>query len=200
MSTDREKQLLRLQKRQSTPACSHSTDLHDLPPDLNVIASKSPALKLHRKLDRSIQRCRLCDLLVANNRQADAQSPGGLWVTASIDNEIRIAEELIEQGVRRDELKAALPRMNRERDRLIRAMEKGVRTAWEEYWAIWGLDTEEGADIRCRIDTGTEMITKEISGAEAEDWRSTDHHPSILDTEEGKRTEHVYPLNFELDW
>jgi hypothetical protein len=51
------------------------------------------------------------------------------------------ARQYIADGVRKEEMEAALVRMQERRRQIICNRDRDIRKAWEEYWGIWGPET-----------------------------------------------------------
>ncbi|RDW67810.1 hypothetical protein BP6252_09206 [Coleophoma cylindrospora] len=120
--------------------CPYCRRLLTVPPSITTIQQNHPSVTPNYTLNRSVARCKFCDQLAANKRAMDAECPppSGKNPVKIIDEQIKEARLLIEEGVRREDLLRILPTMYRRQEELIKATDEGIKKAWDEYWAIWG--------------------------------------------------------------
>jgi len=128
-------------------SCGHEACYVDLPPTLEFLVENFPAITPSETLDRSIPRCRLCDLIEAKCREDQAVYPPPTFTNAidRIREHIATTEQLICEGIRKEELETSLPLMNKALDDEIRATDQRILEAWAGHWAIWG--PGEGPDL-----------------------------------------------------
>ena len=100
----------------------------------------SPLITPDETIDRSIPRCRLCDLIAASTRESAAVYPPPTYSSAieGLQSHIASAEQLIAEGVRKEELEATLATTKKMLEDEIRATELRMLEAWKSHWAIWG--------------------------------------------------------------
>lgn len=125
------------------PYCSHELTL---PPSLPMLFQNHPNTTPDGTLNRSVPRCKHCDLSAANKRAIDAECPPPTYQNPikKVEQQIEQAKSLIEHGIRKDDLLRILPNMEKKRVELVGERDRGIRRAWDEYWGIWGM--EEGLD------------------------------------------------------
>ena len=78
--------------------------------------------------------------MAANKKAMDAEllPPTYENPMRQIENHIEEAKRLIEEGVRKAEMEAALVRMREKLREVIKVRDRDMKKAWEEYWGIWG--------------------------------------------------------------
>jgi hypothetical protein len=111
-----------------------------LPPTLAFLVENAHAITPNQDIDRSIPRCKLCDLLAAQQRADHADKPPPTYESLinKIERDIKLTQDLISEGIRKDELEKALEVMKKHRDDAVMATDLRIAAAWREYWAIWG--------------------------------------------------------------
>jgi hypothetical protein len=99
-----------------------------------------PVVTLDPTIDRSIPRCRLCDLIAARARETAAVYPPPTYSSAieRLQNHIASTEQMIGEDIRKEELEATLPSMKQMLADEIWATELRMLEAWKGHWAIWG--------------------------------------------------------------
>jgi hypothetical protein len=127
--------------------CGHENCYIDLPPTLEFLVENFPLITPNETLDRSISRCRLCDLIATNGRQDQAVYPPPTFTNPidGIRRHIALTEQLIGEGIRKEELETSLPLMKKALGDEIRATDQMILEAWAGHWAIWG--PGEGPDL-----------------------------------------------------
>ncbi|PQE04452.1 hypothetical protein CJF31_00007300 [Rutstroemia sp. NJR-2017a BVV2] len=123
------------------PACDRPLIL---PPAFAFLAIQFPRVKASLDCDRTMPRCKECERAAAEKRAADVILPPPYYTNpvAQIRKQIDLAQELIKEGVRKEELEKELPVLKRKWAKRMHRREANVRNAWHEYWEIWGW--EEG--------------------------------------------------------
>jgi len=126
--------------------CAYCTHPLTRPPTIDFLLTAFPNITPLYTLDRSIPRCKHCDIIAAHRRAIDAELPPPTYTNpvTQIEKDIEDAKILIGMGVRRKELEEALPRMKSKWVDAITKRDDRIREAWREYWGIWGL--EKGQD------------------------------------------------------
>jgi hypothetical protein len=111
-----------------------------LPPTLGFLVENVHAITPNQDIDRSVPRCKFCDLLAAQERanHADKPPPTHESLVDKIDRDIALTKDLISEGIRKDELEKALEVMEKQLDDAVVATDLRIAAAWKEYWAIWG--------------------------------------------------------------
>jgi hypothetical protein len=119
--------------------CGHSSFTF-LPPTLAFLVENVHAITPNQDIDRSTPRCKFCDLLAAQERanHADKPPPTHESLVDKLDRDIKLTQDLISEGIRKDELEKALEVMKKQLDDAVMATDLRVAEAWKEYWAIWG--------------------------------------------------------------
>lgn len=140
--------------------CGHA-DFIQVPPKLESLIEKFPRLAPNNEIDRSVPRCRLCDLIAAQIREDEAVSPTNMHPVWKAEKDIRHTESLIQRGIGKAELESALPGLRKILDEAIKARDEKIIEAWYKHWAIWGPAGE-----------GPEPVN-EISWEEEGDYRPT---------------------------
>jgi hypothetical protein len=74
------------------------------------------AITPNQDIDRSVPRCKLCDLLAAQQRAdlADKLPPTFESLVDKIERDITLTQDLIGEGIRKDELEKALEVMKKQ--------------------------------------------------------------------------------------
>lgn len=127
-------------KIQTCPAC---TSPLLLPPSVySLFLTLPPHICPLITLNRRTPRCKHCDILLANKCAIDAELPPPLHKSPirEIEGHIERARDLIWEGVEKDELEKALPRMQEKLRETREQMEAKVEEAWKEYRGIWGME------------------------------------------------------------
>jgi len=119
--------------------CGHSQFIF-LPPTLAFLVENVHAITPNQDIDRSVPRCKLCDLLAAQQRAdlADKPPPTFESLVDKIERDIKLTQDLIGEGIRKDELEKALEVMKKQLNDAVMATDLRIAAAWKEYWAIWG--------------------------------------------------------------
>jgi len=85
-------------------------------------------------------------------------------------NHIASTEQLIAEGVRKEELEATLPSMKKMLDDEIKATELRMLEAWKGHWAIWGPGDGPEIAYDCPEEEEPEDVVeykaKEVAGKE----------------------------------
>ncbi|KAE9369727.1 hypothetical protein N431DRAFT_493499 [Stipitochalara longipes BDJ] len=120
--------------------CGHEECYISTPPVLEFMLEEFPLVIPNEIIDRSIPRCKLCDLIAASTRESTAVYPPPTYSSPieGLQNHIASAEQLIGEGIRKEELEATLPSMKQILADEIRATELRMLEVWKEHWAIWG--------------------------------------------------------------
>jgi hypothetical protein len=127
--------------------CGHEECYISTPPTLQFMLEDFPLITPNETIDRSIPRCRLCDLIAASTRESAAVFPPPTYASPieGLQNHIASAEQLIAEGIQNEELEKTLPSMKQMLADEIKATELRMVEVWKEYWAIWG--PGEGPEI-----------------------------------------------------
>lgn len=126
----------------TVPNCYHDDRSMILPPGINHLSCMCPGIPLDYDLDRSIRRCKLCDLLAVEQLIAANGPHRSRNSMAKIERDIILAEQLIRDKVRSEELLTVLPMMKRERLDTFNNLDSLARSAWSQFWSVWGMETE----------------------------------------------------------
>jgi len=119
-------------------ACQHPLAC---PPSVaHILSNYRSSVTPQYGLNRHIPRCKHCDFVDANKKAIDAELPPPTYKNPvrDIDRHLERTMLLIEEGIRVEELEAALRRMREKLREAVRTRDSGMRKAWEEYWGIWG--------------------------------------------------------------
>ncbi|KAF4637942.1 hypothetical protein G7Y89_g154 [Cudoniella acicularis] len=110
------------------------------PADCELPYPKLSCVIINYTLDRTILRCNHCDLVATNKRAMDAEFPPPTRESPveKIEKHIKQAEELITEGIRKEDLEKTLPVMRTKLKEAIALRERKVDKAWREHWGIWG--------------------------------------------------------------
>jgi hypothetical protein len=143
--------------------CGHEECYITLPPTLEFLTENFPLITPNGTLDRSILRCRLCDLITANAREEQAAYPPPTFTNPipEIRRHIKLTEQLISEDIRKEELEASLPLMMKTLEDEISSTDMRIMEAWMGHWAIWG--PGEGPDLE------NEYVAEEEPELENED-------------------------------
>lgn len=117
--------------------CGH-TDFIQVPPKLESLIEKFPWIPPNNEIDRSIPRCRLCDLIAAQIREDEAVSAANMRPIWKAEKDIRHTESLIHRGIGKEELESALPGLRKTLDEALEARDEKIIEAWRKHWSIWG--------------------------------------------------------------
>ena len=121
--------------------CGHEESFIESPPSLEIMVKNYPLIALNEEIDRSTPRCRLCDLTAATSRESAAVYPPPTFSSRieDLQHHIALAEQLIAEGIRKEELEATLASIQKMLTDEIFATGNRMLEAWKEHWAIWGL-------------------------------------------------------------
>ena len=128
----------RMSPSKPCPSCERALTL---PPSISDLLETYPnAITPQYGLNRDIPRCKHCDLIEANKRAMDAELPPPEYKdpVLQIERHMDEARQYILGGVRKQEMMAALARMEDRRREIIVKRDGNIRMVWEEYWGIWG--------------------------------------------------------------
>ncbi|KAH7396025.1 hypothetical protein BKA64DRAFT_75336 [Cadophora sp. MPI-SDFR-AT-0126] len=119
-------------------SCGHSTTFCFLPPTLTFLKENFPSLPRDTSIDRSLLRCRLCDL-VDTQYAADLAEIGPPNLENEVDLQKQIADlkQAITEGSQTD-TENALPKLQRKLSDVVRATDERIIEVWMRYWAVWG--------------------------------------------------------------
>ncbi|RDL32620.1 uncharacterized protein BP5553_09076 [Venustampulla echinocandica] len=125
--------------------CDYCRRTLHTPPFISFILDSSPTVIPNYTLDRSIARCKHCDYVAACKQSIDAEllPPAYESPVATIERHIAMAEGLIADGIRSEELRRTLPAMKRRLAEAIRERDQRCEAAWNEFWGIWGRNPTE---------------------------------------------------------
>jgi hypothetical protein len=132
------------------------------------MAENYPLIAPNEEIDRSTPRCRLCDLTAANAREAAAVYPPPTFSSRveALQRHIASAEQLIAEGIRKEELEAILPSIQKMLTDEISATENRMLEAWKEHWAIWGLgEGPEMPNVYLEEQLAEEVVEEESMAA-----------------------------------
>jgi hypothetical protein len=110
------------------------------PPSLQSLLTNHPNIRPIYLFPRNIPRCKHCDLIFTNKRAIDAElpAPNHTSPVKEVEQQIALARSLISDGIRKEELEAAIPRMQHKLREEIKRRDDVVEKAWEEFKGIWG--------------------------------------------------------------
>jgi hypothetical protein len=99
-----------------------------------------PLTTPNETIDRSMSRCRLCDLIATSTRESAGVYPPPTYSSPieGLQKHIASAEQLIAEGIRKEELEATLPSMKQMLTDEMKATELRMLEAWKRHWAVWG--------------------------------------------------------------
>jgi len=120
--------------------CGHS-EFIKTPPTFDFLAKTFPRIKPDLNLDRTVPRCRLCDLIAAQQREDEAVSEKYTKPIREIEKDIRNTQDLISRGIgkeHKDELERLLAQMRKRFDEAFRVREAKIAEAWIAHFTIWG--------------------------------------------------------------
>lgn len=100
-------------------------------------------------------RCKLCDLIAAQQREDKAVSNAYTRPIRDAKEHIKTAEDLVRRGFRDEELLALLPEMRKTLSKAIKIQGEAIAQAWEEHWTIWGRD--EGPELPNVVGVGEDQ-------------------------------------------
>lgn len=120
-------------------SCGHSSTFSFLPPTLDFLAENFPSVVADRDIDRSLLRCRLCDL-IETQAQADIveAAPPGQETIENIEKEINRVKELLAGGKIKEDLTNVLPMLKEKLASAVRAADARIEEVWKAHWAVWG--------------------------------------------------------------
>lgn len=119
-------------------SCGHSTTFCFLPPTLTFLKENFPSLPSDKSIDRSLLRCRLCDLIDTQYAADLAEiGPPDLPQEADIEKQIADLKQAITEGTKTD-TENALPKLQRKLSAAVRATDERILEVWLRYWGIWG--------------------------------------------------------------
>ena len=119
-------------------SCGHSTTFCFLPPTLAFLKENFPSLPSDKSVDRSLLRCRLCDLIETQYAADLAEiGPPDLPKEADIEKQIADLKHAITEGIKTD-TENALPKLQRKLSSAVRATDERILEVWLRYWGVWG--------------------------------------------------------------
>jgi hypothetical protein len=120
--------------------CGHDECYTFTPPTLEFMLETFPSIVPNETINRSVPRCRLCDLIATGTRESAAVYPPPTYSSPieGLQKHIASAEQLIAESIRKEELEATLPSMKQILADEMRATELRMLEAWKGHWAIWG--------------------------------------------------------------
>jgi hypothetical protein len=127
--------------------CGHS-EFIKIPPTLGFLTKTFPRIKPDSTIDRTVPRCRLCDLIAAQQREDEAVSETYTRPIRETEKDIRNTQDLISRDIGKeykDELEPLLAQMRKRLDQAFRTREAKIAEAWIRHFAIWG--PGEGPDL-----------------------------------------------------
>jgi hypothetical protein len=148
--------------------CGHEECFIESPPSLESMAENYPLIAPNEEIDRSTPRCRLCELTAASSRESAAVYPPSIFSRRIevLQRHIASAEQLIAEGIRKEELEATLPSIQKMFTDEIFATQNRIVEAWKEHWAIWGLgEGPEMPNVYLEEQLAKEVVEEESSAA-----------------------------------
>jgi len=119
-------------------SCGHSTSFFFLPPTLTFLKENFTSLPSDKSIDRSLLRCRLCDLIDTQYAADLAEiGPPDLPKEADIEKQIVDLKQAITEGTKTD-TENALPKLQRKLSAAVRATDERILEIWLRYWGVWG--------------------------------------------------------------
>ena len=119
-------------------SCGHSTTFCFLPPTLTFLKENFPSLPSDKSIDRSLLRCRLCDLIDTQYAADLAEiGPPDLPKEDDIEKQIVNLKQAITEGTKTD-TENALPKLQRKLSAAVRATDERILEVWLRYWGVWG--------------------------------------------------------------
>jgi hypothetical protein len=148
--------------------CGHEECFIESPPSLEFMAENYPLTAPNEEIDRSTPRCRLCDLTAASTRESAAVYPPPTFSSRieALQHHIVSAEQLIAEGIRKEELEATLPSIQKILTDEIFATQNRILEAWKEHSAIWGLgEGPEMPNVYLEEQLAGEIVEEESTAA-----------------------------------
>lgn len=138
---------------------SHEKIYIKVPPTILFLEEEFPYILPNQTLDRSLPRCKLCDLIAAQNRAIVAENPPpGINVVEETENNITMVEEMIEAGIATKQDEEDLVELKRELEDAIMLMNLRIHEAWLPYWEIWGPGYGPEVLLNTILDDGEDTI------------------------------------------
>lgn len=110
-----------------------------VPPSLDFMTETFPYILPNKTLDRTIPRCKLCDLIAADDRAATAQNPPpGSNIKEDIEHAIAAIEKRTTEGKATEQDKEDMAALEKDLDDVIWLTELRIHEAWLPHWEIWG--------------------------------------------------------------
>ncbi|KAE8442023.1 hypothetical protein EG329_003924 [Mollisiaceae sp. DMI_Dod_QoI] len=139
--------------------CKHEQTYMKVPPTLNFLVQNFPYVPPNQTLDRSIPRCKLCDLILAQDRANVAENPPPhINVVEGIESNISLIEEMITAGIATNQDEEDLVELKKELEDAIMLTDIRIQEAWMPYWAIWGPDVGPPVLPDNLFDDGEDLI------------------------------------------
>jgi len=121
--------------------CGHNEAYASIPPPLDDLTDTFPYIKPNTTIDRSIPRCKFCDLIKSNLRAEAAECPPPGYINP-VDELHRKVQLLKDSNESQKELQLAEKNLAD----AISASDERIKGAWMEHWAIWGVGCGDGPD------------------------------------------------------
>lgn len=152
--------------------CGHEECYITLPPTLEFMIENFPLITPIEEIDRSIPRCRLCDLIAANAREQEAAYPPPTFTNPipGLRRHIKVTEQLVSEDVQKEEVEAlgaSLPLIRQTLEDEIKVTDQRILEAWMSHWAIWGpgegpdLENEYAVEQKTKLEKEIEDVVKE---------------------------------------
>jgi hypothetical protein len=152
-------QTLNIRTSVTMASCTHEKIYLKPPPPAEFITQNYPYIHPNLKLNRTIPRCKLCDLIKAQDRAIIAENPPpGINIVERIKHDIDLIEEMIAAGISTKQDEEDLVDMKVELDNAIALANVRIHEAWLPYWDIWGPGDGPSLLIDSLFDDGEDLI------------------------------------------
>jgi hypothetical protein len=119
--------------------CATCARVLTLPPTIDYLLTTYPTITPLYAINQQIPRCKHCDHISAYKKIIDAEFPPPHYKNPvrEIEEHIRLAQELIADGVQVQRLQGLLQRMWEMLAEKINERNEGTKRACEWFWGIW---------------------------------------------------------------
>ncbi|KUJ10713.1 uncharacterized protein LY89DRAFT_689357 [Mollisia scopiformis] len=140
-------------------ACNHEKTYSKTPPSLRFLSHNFPYIIPNQALNRFVSRCKLCDLIAAQDRATIAENPPpGINMVEGLERDIDLIEEMIAAGIATKQEEEDLGGLRKELENAIMFTNLRIDEAWLPYWEIWGPGDGPELLLDSLFDDGEDVI------------------------------------------
>ena len=185
--------------------CNHEPQFVVLPPSIEFLTQEHSDTAPNLLLDRTIPRCKLCDLCDAREMFDLLKMPDEAYhniapeMFSYIEEKIKSAGILLGKGVKKTETEKTLAEWKQMRANAI-AARKSIENTWSDVWGIWGLEKvkiEMPVDLKEGEETEDFLL---VVTPQPEEHAEQDAEAEVTDKGFGGEDEDENKDEYEIDW